>query len=471
MIRQPRLTLTLCAAAIGLGLSGSPQQVTPPPESDPKSKTPIEHVIVLLQENHSFDNYFGTYPGADGIPPGTCIPVDPSDPFGRNCVEPFHMGEGDVQPDDPDHSTATFLLQFNRRRMDGFVYALNQKNQDGRLAMAYYDDRDLPYYWNLADEYVLFDRFFSSAAGGSFTNHGYWVAAAPGAEQRDLPPEGLGDLPTIFDRLQQRGISWKFYVQNYDPRLTYRTRAEATGPKASQAIWVPLLNYARYLDDPQLFAHIVDLGEYFKDLQQGTLPAVAYLVPSGPSEHPPSSVQSGQRFVRTLINELMRSDAWYSSAFILTYDDWGGWYDHVLPPQLDAYGYGFRVPALLVSPYARPGHIDSTVLDFTSILKFIEENWGLEPLAMRDARARSIITAFDFSQPPREPRVVPWERAGTEPRQEPRRGVIYAAYGAALVLPALLIGWAALGSGRRWGHADRPSTEPPGVVPLDEMGS
>jgi phospholipase C len=471
MIRHPRLTLPLWAAAIGLALAGLPQQGTLPPDSDPQPKTPIEHVIVLMQENHSFDNYFGTYPGADGIPPGTCMPVDPFDPLNLECVEPFHMGEHDVQPDDPDHSSTTFRLQFNWHRMDGFVYALNQKNQDGRLAMAYYDDRDLPYYWNLADEYVLFDRFFSSAAGGSFTNHVYWVAGAPGAEQRDFPPEGLGELPTIFDRLQARGISWKFYVQNYDPHLTYRTRAKATGPKASQAIWVPLLNYARYLDDPELFAHIVDLREYFEDLQNGTLPAVAYLVPSGPSEHPPSSVQSGQRFVRTLINELMRSDAWYSSAFVLTYDDWGGWYDHVPPPQVDTYGYGFRVPALLISPYARRGHIDSTKLDYTSILKFIEENWGLEPLAVRDARASSIVDAFDFSRPPREPRVVPWERADKEPRREPRRGVIYAAYGAALVLAALLVGWARFGPARRAGVADSPVTESPGVVALDEMGS
>ena len=457
----PLGSFRLWAAMACLGLSGPALQGPPPPNPEPRPNTPIEHVIVLMQENHSFDNYFGTYQNADGIPPGTCIPVDPFNPWNPSCVAPFHLGDNEVQLEDPDHSSHTFLLQYNDGRMDGFVYALRRKNQDGRLTMAYYDDRDLPYYWNLADEYALFDRFFSSAAGGSFTNHIYWVAAVPGMDRSKLPPEGLGDLPTIFDRLEERGISWKFYVQNYDPRITYRTRGVLQGPKAAQAVWVPLLNYARYIDDPELSSHIVDLAEYFEDLQNGTLPAVAYMVPSGPSEHPPSSVMSGQRFVRTLLNELMRSTAWNSSAFILTYDDWGGWYDHVSPPQVDASGYGFRVPALLVSAYARRGYIDSTELDYTSILKFIEQNWDLEPLADRDANANSLVTAFDFSQPPREPRMIPWERPRKEPKVEPRRDVIYTAYGAALVLPALLISWAAFDAARRQRLARRSQTEIP----------
>jgi phospholipase C len=167
----------------------------------------------------------------------------------------------------------------------------------------------------------------------------------------------------------------------------------------------------------------------------------------------------------------MRSDAWHSSAFILTYDDWGGWYDHVPPPQVDAFGYGFRVPALLVSPYARRGHIDSTLLDYASILKFIEDNWGLEPLAERDAAANSIASAFDFSQPPREPLLVPWERPDDQPRPKPRRNVIYAAYGAALLLPAVLVGWARFGADRGGDVACSPEAESPAGVPLDEMGA
>ena len=174
------------------------------------------------------------------------------------------------------------------------------------------------------------------------------------------------------------GISWKFYVQNYDPKINYRN-LQGVGSRDSQVIWVPLLDFDRFIDNPALSSHIVDLKQYYIDLQQGTLPAVAYIVPSGTSEHPPQYPASGQRFIKGLIQELMRSSAWDSSAFVMAYDDWGGWYDHVNPPRVDAYGYGLRVAALMVSPYAKEGHIDHTQLDFTSILKFIETNWGVAP--------------------------------------------------------------------------------------------
>jgi phospholipase C len=345
-----------------------------------------------------------------------------------------------VQMDDPDHSSETHRLQYNDGKMDGFVYALEQRLQDGRLAMGYYDDRDLPYYWNIADQFVLFDNFFSSVHGGSFDNHMFWAAATtviPTEEESEQ--DLLAKTPTIFDRLQEKGISWKFYVQNYDPELTYRTVHLYPMNRASQAIWVPLLHFDRFLDDPELNSRIVHLDEYFDDLFDDTLPNVAFMVPSGPSEHPPSSLLSGQRFVRTLLQRLMQSDAWESSAFLWSYDDWGGWYDHVPPPKVDEHGYGFRVPALLVSPYAKRGFIDSTQLDYTSALKFIEENWGLEPLTERDAQANSFINAFDFTQPPRPAEFVPFERGGDEEKTEPRRDVIYIAYGSAVILVIVLI--------------------------------
>ena len=413
-----------------------------PSHGSSESKTPIEHIIVLMQENHTFDNYFGTYPGAEGIPAGTCMPVDPTDKANTECVEPYHIGDRPI--DDLDHSLGTFNTQYNKGKMDGFVYALSQRNQNGALAMGYYDDRDLPYYWNLADEYVLFDHFFSSDHGGSFANHMFWVTAQYGGSR--ATEEGYSHLTTIFDRLEERGISWKFYVQNYDPQINFRTLDQYSGNRASQIIWVPLLNIDRFLDDPKLASHIVDMSEYYKDLENGTLPAVAYIAPAGASEHPPGSIRSGQKFVKALIQALMRSDSWNSSAFLLTYDDWGGWYDHVVPPQVDKYGYGLRVPALLVSPYARRGHVDSTVLDFTSIPKFIEENWDLEPLAERDAKANSFMSAFDFSQPAREPAFIPFERVVPEKRVEPRRVVIYAAYGGALILAILMFIWTAKGA-------------------------
>jgi phospholipase C len=401
-------------------------------------KTPIQHLVVLLQENHTFDNYFGTYPGADGIPAGVKMPVDPLDP-NTQFITPFHLGNTPIK--DLSHTAKTFAVQYDYGKMDSFVYALNRLKQNGNITMGYYDGTDLPYYWNVADKYVLFDHFFSSARDGSFANHMFWVAAAPPQVDDVNKSSGYANVRTIFDELDAKGISWKFYVQNYDPTITYRNLAGA-GNRESQVVWVPLLNFDRFLDDPRLRSHIVDLNQYYDDLKNGTLPAVAYITPSGASEHPPGSIQTGQRFVKTLVQELMRSQYWFSSAFLLAYDDWGGWYDHVVPPQVDAYGYGFRVPALLVSPYAKQGYIDHSTYDFTSILKFIELNWSVPSLTDRDAKANAFLDAFDFSQSPRPPVYISAVRGPQPPQKKPPVAVIYTAYAVALILPVFVLGFA-----------------------------
>ncbi|HEV8102862.1 MAG TPA: alkaline phosphatase family protein [Gaiellaceae bacterium] len=414
-------------------------------------KTPIQHFITLMQENHTYDNYFGTYPRGNGLPANVCVPIDPRKPHGR-CIRPFRLGSNQVVPADPDHSSTTARLQFDHGRLNGFVSALDSLNQDGRLAMGYRDGSDLPYYWNLADKYVLYDRFFSSAMAGSFLNHLYWVSGGPGGGYEHVPRGGFHKLRTIFDRLEASGVSWKFYVQNYNPHLTFRTLRHFPANRASQVVWVPLLSMPRYLDNPQLRSHIVPLSQYYNDLLKGTLPAVSYIVPSGPSEHPPSSVASGQASVRSLINSLIASPEWKSSAFLLSYDDWGGWYDHVKPPQIDKYGYGFRVPALLVSPYAKRGFIDNTQLDFTSILRFIESNWGLKPLTARDGHANSIATGFDFQRAPR-PAIFTSATRGSTLETNVRRPLIYLFYGGAFALPMLLIAFALVTGRRRRGTA------------------
>ena len=192
-------------------------------------------------------------------------------------------------------------------------------------------------------------------------------------------------------------------------------------------IWVPLLGYKRFVDNPELSKHIVDLDEFYEDAATGNLPAVAYIAPSGNSEHPPGSVQSGQALVRGLVNAMMRGSQWEQSAFMWSYDDWGGFYDHVKPPKVDEFGYGFRVPTLMVSPYAKRGFVDSTTYDFASIPKFIEVNWGLKPMASRDARANAFLDAFDFDAPPREPVLLNTERGVPEDKQTPTQ-VIYGMY-------------------------------------------
>jgi phospholipase C len=399
--------------------------------------TPIEHFVFLMQENHTFDNYFGTRPGVDGLPPDVCMPVTRN--AATPCVRPYHLGSlGSI---DLDHTAEAFRVQYDGGKMDGFIEGVSTQGKDGKLTMAYYDDRDLPYYWNVADEYVLFDRFFSSSNSGSIRNHMYRVTGSPGATGRaeSIPPGGWGDLPTIFDRLQAAGISWKFYVENYDPAITFRSRAStADVDRGAQVIWVPLLAYSRYIDNPELSAKIVDLDQYYEDAASGNLPAVAFIAPSGDSEHPPGSVQAGQTLVRALLTELMRCPQWSSSALLWTYDDWGGWYDHVVPPQVDKYGYGFRVPALLVSPFAKRGYVDSTTLDFTSALKFIETNWTLEPLAERDRAANTFLDAFDFSQPPRAAVFLDTQRHPA-PQLRPRSVAVYMSYSVVAGLVVLIL--------------------------------
>jgi phospholipase C len=435
MIRRNFITVVLAVflGASQLGLANPPS--TP---IAPKTTTPIKHLVVLMQENHTFDNYFGTYPGAKGIPSGTEMPVDPAIP-GSAMVTPWHIGNTTIT--DLSHSAPTFLAQFNDGQMNGFVSALNNLHQNGQLSMGYYDYRDIPYYWNLAANYVLFDNFFSSAKDGSSANHMYWIAGVSATPKRGQAlSDLLANIPTIFDRLQASGVSWKFYVEKYNSNINYRNMA-TQGAKGSQVIWVPLLNFDRFIDDPTLSSHIVDLSQYYVDLRQGTLPAVSYIVPSGASEHPPEYPATGERQVKTLIQELMRSSAWSSSAFMLLYDDWGGWYDHVVPPQVDAYGYGLRVPALLVSPFAKIGFIDNTQLDFTSVLKFIEGNWKVASLSTRDTAANNILSAFDFTQAPRQADFLPSTWAPVTAVKKSPTVIIYISYGMAFLVSILVFGF------------------------------
>ncbi len=458
------------AAAIGLGFA--PLALVGPAGAAGK---PIQHVVFLMQENHTFDNYFSAFPGVDQPPADVCQPnwiptptpaptqspspspspsvsgsgspapsgppaptpkpkasptANPSPtpvPSATECFQRFHLSSHRTV--DLNHGSSAAIRAYDNGKMDGFSDAQVQYNLPLNLTMGYYDGSDLPLYYNLASNYVLAQRFFSSAWGSSEVNHMFAVAARPGGT---LPANGY-DFATIFDRLQAAGVSWKFYVQNYDPTITFRN-PNASSAKSAQLVWAPLLDFSRFLDNPALASHIVDLSQYYTDLQNGTLPAVAYLAPSGLSEHPPGDITVGQSFGATTVTSLMRSSAWDSSLFVLSWDDWGGWYDHVAPPQVDGDGYGFRVPAIFVSPYARSGTIDSTTYDFTSVLRFIEDNWGLQPLTARDATANSIADALDFSRPPSAP-VFPAQTYPVQPTFDTHnRPLLLAIYAAVVAL-------------------------------------
>lgn len=439
MTRRKVLLLAIALSAVAvipsiITLRADPTTATAPPppqaaaatgEATGGATTPIRHFVMVMQAGHSFDNYFGTYPGVDGTPPNACQPVDNSTVTAAACVRPYRLGTD--PPEVLDETPSVQQRQFNSGRMDGFVAAYRKLGRDGTSAMGYYDGADLPYYWNVADEYTLFDHFFSSAKTGARLNTFYWVAGVPtpnGSEA--VPPSGYGDIPTIFDRLEARGVTWKFYVENLG-----RTRASSAHSSAR----IPLLGFSRFVDDPRLAAHIVDLKQYDADLAAGTLPAVSYVVTAGSSEGPPARVTTGEMLVRGMVAGLQKSRFWSDSAFLMTYDGWGGFYDHVPPPSVDPYGYGFRVPALLVSPYSRRGVVDHTTLDYTAALRFIEDNWGLPRLGTRDAASPGLASAFDFTAPPRPAQLLGLDRT-TSPDNTRARWAVYISYGGALVFAA-----------------------------------
>jgi phospholipase C len=403
----------------------------------------IKHVFVIMQENHTFDNYFGTFPGADGLSPGLSVPVDPSVKSGI-VAEPYHLPA--LRTQDLDHGEISARTAFNSGRMDGFVAAQQDRNLPGSLALGYYDGTDIPFYWDLAKNYVLADHFFSSAMGGSLANHQYWVAGKGSGKGESIPAEGI-QMTTIFDRLEGAGFSWKFYVKNYDPTLNFR-HIDPTNPRDSEVAWVPLLTIPSVVDDPSKMARIQDLGNLYHDLADGTAPSVSYIIQGGTSEHPPGHIGNGQNATVGIISSIMRNPAWKDSAIVLTWDDWGGWYDHVVPPQVDGDGYGFRVPTLIISPYAKKGYILDQTADFTSILKFIERLHGLAPLTTRDEAATDLMAAFDFEQAPRAPSQP--DVGGVTPRttRGPSPVTLLGMYGVVGGLALLLLAVAAL-TGRK----------------------
>ncbi len=407
------------------------------PVDDAPTTTPIKHVVWMMQDNHSFDNYFGTYPGADGIPSGVCQRLNLNRESTRGCVQPFHIGDTPVE--DLSQGPGVQRRQYNGGRMDGFVAAYRRLGLDGTSAMGYYDGADIPFHWNVADQYVLFDRFFSSTKVGSREAYLYWVAGNAPAGQTPLRSSaGYDDLPTIFDRLADQGISARFYVENLDKAAT---SGDSRVSRSSQLVKVPLLSMKRFRDGGDHAGQVVDLSQYYLDLRNGTLPAVSYIVTTSSSENPPAGPNAGSRTLRKVTTELMKSSAWSTSALMWTYDGWGGWYDHVPPPKVDSRGYGFRVPALLVSPYAKSGEVDHTVLDYTSMLHFIETNWKLAPLSSRDKQSAGLASAFDFTAAPRPANSLPWTWPAPEVQAATNSPapVIYSVYGVAAALAIAIV--------------------------------
>lgn len=346
--------------------------------------TPIQHVVVIMQENHTFDNYFGGYPGANGLSNSVPNPTN----FTENAqyIRPFHIEYADL-PQDLCHSAGCAVQSLDDGKMDGFVAA-----DKSNLAMGYYDNQDIPYYWDYASRYTLFDNYFSSVLGPSLPNHLYLIAGTSGG-QLDNTVAPVYRFPPITDSLDASHLSWRYYAGGYQ---------YANG-------WNPLPNFPSIAHNSTKQRWIEAPSSFFDDIHNNVLGNVTWIMPPTQklSEHPPWQPTDGEHWIIAVINQIMMSRYWSSTAIFLTWDDYGGWYDHVAPPRVDQYGYGFRVPLLVISPYARQGFVDHTASDHAAILKFIEANYRLAPLSTRDATAPNLFDAFNFAQPPSHTLVLP----------------------------------------------------------------
>ncbi len=366
--------IVVTSSVIVLAALLAPPPPPPPPIVD--AATPIQHLVIILKENHGFDNYFGTYPGVDGLPPNVTLP-DGNGGFVRPT-----WNRGTSTPD-PPHDRASELSEYDGGLNDRFYIVANANGAGlGAAAMSFYNDTQLAGYWGLASQYVLADHYFGATLGPSFPNRLYAVAGTSCGVTGDLVFTGSLTCPSVFDQMQAKGVSWKYY---YTPSLLFPP--------------TPVL-FRDLNSNDAMKAKVVTMTALDGDLKTAPLANVT-IIDSGNdntiSEHPPQDVTVGEAWTLNVLHELEARPDWNSTAVFLTWDEDGGFYDHVPPPQVDSLGYGFRVPFLLVSPYARHGWIDSEVLDHTSMLKFIAVNWGLPTLTSREASASAMLDAFTFN--------------------------------------------------------------------------
>ena len=361
------------------------------------NNTPVKHIIVIIQGRHSFDNYFGTFPDVNGFPSGIRVPINPFNSNSSSFVEPFHFeGEKSYKPrDDP----SAYHLSYNNGSMNGFVYANRNDLSQGRNTMSYYDERDIPFYWQFASKYVLAERFFGPSMRSDLVNNLYAIGANPPLYLQKVPKGGLDINRTIFDVLENKNITWKVYIEDFK-NIKNISRQE----KERYLNSIPILSIPRFTTNQSMSSHIGDLGNYFSDIRKNNLSALSYIFFTESSDSFSTKVIPSQELVGTLVYSLMKSNYWNNSAVIITHSESGTWFDHVRPP-LNIENqelHGFRVPAIFISPYAKEGHIDNSTYDISSVIRFIESSFGVEsPVA--ENKSNSIVQAFDFTKPPREP--------------------------------------------------------------------
>ncbi|MEA2509678.1 MAG: hypothetical protein QOG21_1760 [Actinomycetota bacterium] len=438
-------------------IARSPLPRTTPSSIDLRGIHKIKHVIVVMQENRSFDSYFGTFPGADGIPmragkPAPCLPT----PNGGACMSPFH--DPSLENAGGAHATTDAIDDIDGGRMDGFAKrallgragclvlngtpfpACNQVTAHPD-ALGYHDSREIPNYWTYARRFALQDHMFSSTLGPSLPAHLYmvsgWSASCSSVTDPmsctsnnglagSLHPVTSGDFQYAWTDLtyllHKNHVSWAYYVAPHslpdcDENIPMCTRPSLE--PGTPSLWNPLPEFTTVIHNHQL-GNIQHHNAFFSAARAGTLPSVSWIVPNKQhSEHPPASVADGQAWVTRVVNAVMRSPDWKSSAIFISWDDWGGFYDHVVPPRVDRAGYGIRVPSLVISPYAKRHYIDHQVLSFDAYLKFVEDDFlhgaridprtdgrpDSRPDVREDApQLGNLIKDFDFSK--RRPKLI-----------------------------------------------------------------
>jgi phospholipase C len=400
----------------------------------------IKHVIVIMQENRSFDTYFGTYPGADGIPMQNGVPtVCSPDPQSGQCVKPF-LDHQDLNSGGP-HIATSVTADVDSGKMDGFVKtAENGKkgcstpanpvctNKKVADVMGYHDGSDIPNYWTYAKNFVLQDHMYENVATWSLPQHlammSGWSAvctneADPTSCKSSLAGQVWGTKPgttpyawtDITYLLHKQHVSWGYYLDGGAANVSFGGKIPGV-----PYIWNVLPGFSDVTEDSQS-GGVQNLSNFYTAAEKGKLPSVSWIVPQvSDSEHPPGLVSQGQTYVTNLINAVMASKDWSSTAIFLSWDDWGGFYDHVQPPAVDANGYGLRVPSIIISPYARKGYIDHQVVSHDAYLKFIEDDFlkgqRLDPKTdgrpdsrpdVRENMAQlgNLLKDFNFKQKPR----------------------------------------------------------------------
>jgi phospholipase C len=432
--------ILLTAAAL-VPLDGGGTSEAEPHSSEAAGIDKIRHVIVIMQENRSFDSYFGTFPGADGIPRRDGAPVPCLRGLGRGpCVRPYH-DRHDVNRGAP-HTTNAYVTAVDGGRMDGFVKVAEAGAPKFHPVdvMGYHDAREIPNYWTYAKRFVLQDHMFEPVRSWSLPAHLFMVSAwsARCADRRDPltcvnatgGPVDHYDIKAAWTDitylLHRRHVSWRYYLFNGrepdcpdgDERLCPHRRQH---PR-TLGLWNPLPGFATVRRNRQL-DNVQSIRRFYRAARRGRLPAVAWVIPSWDvSEHPRARLSDGQAYVTSLVNAVMRGPDWWHTAIFVSWDDWGGFYDHVAPPQVDDNGYGLRVPGLVISPYARRGYIDHQILSHDAYLKFIEDAFldgtRLDPTSDGRPDARPTVREalpilgdlsadFDFHQPPRRPLLLP----------------------------------------------------------------